>query len=97
MVPDSTEPLLNTTLSSELGLVKLGIIYTDLIDDGTGRGKVICKRHKDSYFLSSSEILFSAHLQSQNPVKSVYSPTGEFGSRFMTVVVTGKIFEMFYL
>ncbi|KAJ3368309.1 nuclear protein localization protein 4 [Kappamyces sp. JEL0680] len=78
------------TLALALGLTKLGVLYTDLTDDGSGKGTVICKRHGNSYFLSSAEILYSAHMQSLYPVKTVYSSSGEFGSRFMTVVITGN-------
>jgi nuclear protein localization family protein 4 len=75
-----------------LGLELVGVVYTDLFDDGSGKGTVICKRHKDSYFLSSAEIIFSAKLQLKHPVKTPFSPTGEFGSRFLTCVISG-IFE----
>lgn len=77
------------SIASKLGLERIGIVYTDLFDDGTGKGTVICKRHADSYFLSSAEIIFSAALQNQNPIKTIYSPTGEFGSRFVTCVISG--------
>ncbi|CAG8491149.1 3632_t:CDS:2, partial [Acaulospora colombiana] len=68
----------------------VGMIYTDLTDDGTGLGKVICKRHIDSYFLSSQECCFSATMQIKNPTVSKWSASGKFGSRFVTCVVTGN-------
>ncbi|ORY32427.1 polyubiquitin-tagged protein recognition complex, Npl4 component [Rhizoclosmatium globosum] len=77
-------------LATHLGLELVGMIYTDLVDDGTGKGTVVCKRHKDSYFLTSAEALFSAHLQAQYPIASPYSSTGKFGSRFVTAVITGN-------
>ncbi|KAJ3202828.1 nuclear protein localization protein 4 [Entophlyctis luteolus] len=77
-------------IAGYLGLDLIGMIYTDLVDDGTGSGNVICKRHKDSYFLSSAEVVFSAHLQTQYPVACRYSSTGKFGSRFVTCVITGN-------
>lgn len=40
--------------------------------------------------MSSSEILLSAYLQAKHPTKTLYSPTGDFGSRFVTVVITGN-------
>jgi nuclear protein localization family protein 4 len=76
-------------VANSLGLEKVGVIYTDLFDDGTGKGTVICKRHARSYFLSSAEIIFSSSLQQKYPVKTPYSPTSEFGSRFVTCVVSG--------
>ena len=66
------------------------MIYTDLTDDGTGQGKVICKRHIDSYFLTSQECCFSAVMQNKHPVSTKWSASGKFGSRFVTCVVSGN-------
>ena len=77
-------------LGTKLGLEIVGIIYTDLFDDGTSKGTVVCKRHEKSYFLSSAEIIFSARLQEKYPVSTVYSPKGIFGSRFVTCVISGN-------
>ncbi|GBC05311.1 hypothetical protein RclHR1_06170015 [Rhizophagus clarus] len=77
-------------VAAACGLVKVGMIYTDLTDDGTSQGKVICKRHIDSYFLSSQECCFSAAMQNKHPVFTKWSASGKFGSRFVTCVVSGN-------
>ena len=71
------------------------MIYTDLFDNGKNEQKVLCKRHADSYFLSSAECIFSAEAQLEHPTPCKYSKTGYFGSRFITCVVSGKFNKKF--
>lgn len=73
----------------------VGMIYTDLspldptFTDPEAAGKVLCKRHKDSFFLSGCEAMFSAALQSSNPNPSRFSATGKYNSKFVTCVISG--------
>ncbi|KAJ3034019.1 nuclear protein localization protein 4, partial [Rhizophlyctis rosea] len=87
-LPDPKEKEVDR-IAGALGLTRVGIVYTDLLDDRSGKAKVVCKRHAESFFISSAEVVFSAKQQLEHPTASKYSPTGKFGSRFVTVVLSG--------
>lgn len=77
-------------VASKLGLVPVGYVFTDLTDAGNGDGSVLCKRHKDSFFLSSLEVLTSAKFQNSHSNPCKWSDSGRFSSKFVTCVLTGN-------
>jgi len=77
---------LAASASTPLSIV--GYIFTDLDPTPEDRTKNIYKRHPQSFFLSSLEIIFAAALQKQYPTPSKSSPTGKFASRLVTAVLT---------
>lgn len=78
-----------------LGLQRVGWIFTDLVPDGKTGGSVQCTRFIDdgtrSALFSATEILMAARLQRAlpNKVSRKFSRAGAFGSKFVSVVVTG--------
>lgn len=77
------------SVAAMLGLSRVGLIFTDLVDDGTHTRKVKCTRGADTYFLTGMECIRSARMQSAYLNACRYAEHGRFGSKFVTVVVTG--------
>ena len=69
-------------------LTIVGYIFTDLTPTPDDKTKNIYKRHAQSFYLSSLEVVFAAKLQKDSPTNSRSSPTGQYGSRLVTAVLT---------
>uniref|UniRef100_A0A1E5R879 Nuclear protein localization protein 4 n=1 Tax=Hanseniaspora osmophila TaxID=56408 RepID=A0A1E5R879_9ASCO len=78
-------------IAAQFGIYPVGVIFTDLDDSGKGDGSVLCKRHKDSYFLSSLEVIMSSKFQLQHKNVCHESEQGYYSSKFVTCCVTGNL------
>ncbi|ODV81385.1 nuclear protein localization factor and ER translocation component [Suhomyces tanzawaensis NRRL Y-17324] len=74
-----------------LGMYQVGVVFTDLTDSGNNDGTVLCKRHKDSYFLTNLEILMAARNQAAHPLTTRHSSSGKYSSKFVTSVISGGL------
>lgn len=87
-LPDEKESIVDD-IAHQLGLTKVGWIFTDLIAEDLQKGTVKHVRNIDSHFLSAQECIMAGHFQNQYPNPCKFSPSGYFGSKFVTVCVTG--------
>lgn len=78
-------------LAAALGLKKIGWIFTDLISEDPASGTVKHIRGIETHFLTAQECILAGQLQNQHPNVSKYSSNGFFGSKFVTICVTGKL------
>ncbi|XP_050407699.1 nuclear protein localization protein 4 homolog [Patella vulgata] len=79
-------------VAEKLGLKAIGWIFTDLVAECLQQGTVKNFRGKvDSHFLSAEECIMAGHFQNRypNPCPTNLSSDGHFGSKFVTVIVTG--------
>ncbi|KAL1471191.1 hypothetical protein MTO96_023838 [Rhipicephalus appendiculatus] len=88
LLPDEKEQLVDE-LASRLGLVRVGWIFTDLVPEDLQKGTVKHLRNIESCFLSAQECIMAGHFQNSHPNPCRLSPDGYFGSKFVTVCVTG--------
>jgi nuclear protein localization family protein 4 len=77
--------------AEKLGLRKIGWIFIDLEVMASDSNKYVCSRGKDSYFLRSNEAILAAHLQNMHPSPCKECDDGVYGSKFVTVLVTGGL------
>lgn len=87
LLPDPKEEIIEE-IAANLGLRRVGWIFTDLIP--MSGGKVKSYRGVDTHFLSAQEIITAAHYQNTFPNKCKLTDEGTFGSKFVTVCVTGN-------
>ncbi|XP_042880360.1 nuclear protein localization protein 4 homolog [Penaeus japonicus] len=88
LLPDPKKDIVDE-IAKGLGMTCVGWIFTDLVPLDSNNGTVRYLRHADTYFLSAHEVITAAHLQSIHPNTCRLSPDGYFGSKFVTVIVTG--------
>ncbi|XP_008196487.1 nuclear protein localization protein 4 homolog [Tribolium castaneum] len=76
-------------LAQNLGLRRVGWIFTDLIPEDVQKGTVKHLRHINSHFLSAEECIMAGHFQNMYPNPCRFASGGYFGSKIVTVCVTG--------
>nr|GAT43691.1 predicted protein [Mycena chlorophos] len=76
--------------SATTPLTVVGYVFTDLTVSKDDPSKTICKRHPGSFYMSSLEVIFAATLQKTYPTPSRSSPTGQAGSRLVTLIITAN-------
>ena len=76
-------------VANKVGVQKIGWILTDLVAEDLQLGTVRHLRHKDTYYVSAEECIMAADFQNRHPNVCKLSPTNRFGSKFVTVIVTG--------
>ncbi|XP_061377196.1 nuclear protein localization protein 4 homolog [Danaus plexippus] len=76
-------------LAARLGLERVGWIFTDLLPLDLVSGTVQCLRGVDTHFLSAQECITAGHFQNEHPNACRHASSGYFGSKFVTVCVTG--------
>ncbi|XP_017052420.1 nuclear protein localization protein 4 homolog isoform X1 [Drosophila ficusphila] len=76
-------------VATALGLKKIGWIFTDLITEDATVGTVKQIRGIESHFITAQECITAGELQNRHPNPCKYASNGVFGSKFVTICVTG--------
>jgi len=87
ILPDPKEEVVEE-IAEHLGLTRVGWIFTDLVPAAGGKVKYF--RGVDTHFLSAQEIITAGHYQNVKPNVCKMTDEGTFGSKFVTVCVTGN-------
>ena len=88
LLPDSRQSVVDR-VAAKLGLQCIGWIFTDLVAEDVSKGTVRHFRNSETHFLSAQECIMAGHFQSLHPNPCRLSSDGFFGSKFVTVCVTG--------
>jgi nuclear protein localization protein 4 homolog len=89
-MPDPNQEKLKH-LTKKLGLKCVGWIFTDLIMDDARQGTVKHFRgNADTFFLSAEECITAGYFQNIYKNYTKFCSEGYFGSKFVTIVVTGN-------
>lgn len=89
LLPDHNNNVVQK-VAADLGLQFVGWIFTDLVPDDVKKGTVKQLRGIDTHFLTAEECIMAGHFQNQYASPCRFSPSGKFGSKFVTVVVSGR-------
>lgn len=89
LLPDSKLEAIDF-VASNIGLRRIGWIFTDLVPLDRSKGTVKYVRGADSHFLSAQEVIMAGVMQNCHPNPCRLSPSGFFGSKAVTVCVTGN-------
>ncbi|KAL5273585.1 NPLOC4 family protein [Megaselia abdita] len=76
-------------VAKALGLCRVGWIFTDLISENASAGTVKHIRGIETHFLTAQECILAGNLQNSHPNPCRYASNSVFGSKFITVCVTG--------
>ncbi|KRX75599.1 Eukaryotic initiation factor 4A-III [Trichinella sp. T6] len=77
------------SLAECLGLKRIGWIFTDFLRDPDDPTLLVNTRNSHTYMLSAAECLIAAKYQNKYPNACKYSLDGTFGSKFVTLVLSG--------
>ncbi|KAK5641222.1 hypothetical protein RI129_009769 [Pyrocoelia pectoralis] len=94
LLHDDNEELVNQ-IGLALGLRRVGWIFTDLVAEDVQKGTVKHTRNATTYFLSAQECIMAGYYQNLHPNPCKFASSGIYGSKFVTVCVTGdKSFQV---